>query len=1066
MDILTKNTTHGSVLVVGAGIAGMQAALDLAAMDFAVHLLDCSASIGGNMARLDKTFPTNDCSTCMIAPRMVACARHPQITIHTLAELIDVEGEPGRFQAHVRHHPRYVDPKVCIGCGLCVEKCPKKVPNAYNAGMDQRKAIHFVHSQAIPMVPSIDPATCIYFQKGRCRACEKVCPTQAVRFQDQAREQVLDVGAVILAAGYDLALVAQAGEYGHGRYANVVTSIEYERMLSATGPHGGEPQRPSDGRIPRSIAWIQCVASRDSARHRNFCSSVCCMAAVKQALITKEHHPDCEAVIFYLDIRAHGKDFDRYVLRARDRYGVRFIRSMLSQVVHDPRSGNLVIEYYDRLSLTHRQDEFDLVVLSAGMKPHREVLPLLSRLKLEQNLYGFVAPDLLRPSHSSRPGILVCGTLDGPKDIPESVTSASAAAAAAAALLQQLASNSPGMTEPDPDQSENPTDSERHQPPGTDQEPTEASQQNPNASEPQSANATLVKAESPPVTTALVAEDIQDLLQQPRIGVFICHCGRNIAGVIAVEALRDYALTLPHVVLAEHFLFTCSTATQAHMQDLISQHHLNRVVVAACSPRTHEPLFRETLERAGINKYLLEMANIRDQCSWVHAQDPKAATTKARDLIRAAAARATLLEPIIEVSSVVTPRALVVGGGLAGMTAALKLAEQGFGTVLVEKDAHLGGMARLIHRTLEGISPRDLAADLALRIENQPLVSLYRSTRIQTITGGAGRFTATLEQHGQELIEEVGAVIVACGGVPYQPVEYHYGQHPAVVTQLELEDRRFNDPDFRPKVTVMIQCIGSRRDDFPLCSRICCGAAVKNAIGIKERNPEAAVYVLYRDIRTYGFKEDYYKTARDSGVVFLPFDPETPPEVLADDSKLRIKTFDSGSQMDLIIDADLLVLSVGVRPHPGARELANKLKLPMMPEGFFLEAHPKLNPLEFSSSGIYLCGLAHSPRYLEESLAQAQGAAGRAAGLLRQRDIRSSGVIAIVDRSRCSSCLVCVRACPYRVPRIDREGISVIDARGCQGCGICASECPAKAISLQHYTDAQVIAQAHGMVAD
>lgn len=1014
MQSLYQSSDRHAVLVVGAGIAGMQAALDLAAMDLPVHLLECSATIGGNMARLDKTFPTNDCSTCMIAPRMVASARHPLISIHTLAELIDVEGRPGQFQAHMRHHPRYVDPKICIGCGLCVEKCPKKVPNAYNAGLDQRKAIHFVHSQAIPMVPAIDTAACIYFQKGRCRACEKVCPTKAVRLGDQIREEVLRVGAVILAGGYELALVAQAGEYGHGRYANVVTSIEYERMLSATGPHGGEPRRPSDDRNPRRIAWIQCVASRDSARHRNFCSSVCCMAAVKQALLTKEHHPECDAAIFFLDIRAHGKDFDRYVLRARDRYGVRFIRSMLSRLVQDPSNGNLVLEYYDRLSLNHRHEEFDLVVLSAGMKPHPQMLPLLSRLDLKQNPYGFIDPDPLRPSQSSRPGILVCGTLDGPKDIPESVASASAAASAAAVLLGGI-----------PQQQ---------------------------ASSPNDAMGTI--------TEGVPAPDVP-----PRIGIFICHCGRNIAGVIDVESLQEYALSLPDVVLAEHFLFTCSTSTQSQIQDLIGLHHLNRVVVAACSPRTHEPLFRETLERSGLNKYLLEMANIRDQCSWVHAQAPEAATAKARDLIRAAAARAALLAPIVEETSTVTPKALIIGGGLAGMTAALALADQGFQSVLVEKDSQLGGMAHLIHYTLEGLSPRDFAHERSRRVEHHPKISVYRNTRLEEITGGAGHFLATLAQEGKRVTEEAGAVIVACGGVPYEPAEYHYGKHPAVATQLELEDRLVRNPDFRPRVTVMIQCVGSRRDDFPLCSRVCCGAAVKNAIRIKQRQPDAAVYVLYRDIRTYGFKEDYYRIARDRGVVFLPFEPEAAPEVTIEDSKLQVRTFDSGSQMELLIDADLLVLSVGVRPHPEARDLAAKLKLPMMAEGFFLEAHPKLNPLEFSSSGIYLCGLAHSPRYLEESLIQAQGAASRATGLLRQREIRSSGVIAVVDRSRCSSCLVCVRSCPYRVPRIDKDGISVIDAQGCQGCGICVSECPAKAITLQHYTDAQILAQTQGIVA-
>ena len=1035
----TNSKFNETVLVIGAGIAGMQAALDLAAMNRPVVLLERAPAIGGNMPRLDKTFPTNDCSMCMISPRMVACARHPLIRTMTLSELMSLEGEPGRFVARIKQYPRYVDQGVCIGCGQCVEKCPKKVPNAYNADLDKRKAIYFVYPQAIPMVPSIDTETCIYFQKGRCRACEKVCPVQAVRLEDRSSELDLPVGAVVLAGGYELALVHGAGEYGHGRYPNVVTNLEYERMLSATGPHGGHPKRPSDGRKPQRVAWIQCVASRDPARNRNFCSSVCCMAAVKQALLTCEHDAEAEATIFYMDIRAHGKDFDRYVLRARDNYGVRLIPSMLSQVVQNPADQNLIVQYYNRRTLAHEEEGFDLVVLSAGMKPNESILPAIDRLGIEQNSYGFVVSDPERPGCTSREGIFVCGALDGPKDIPESVTGASAAAASAAAMLHMISDAQSSFMgyRTIADRASEPSEVSRT--PHSEQTEIQNTAADPHQRDSKHDHKT---AEAP-----------------PRIGVFICHCGRNIAGVIDVSALTDFARTLPHVAAAENFLFTCSTQTQDRIKELIAEHGLNRVVVAACSPRTHEPLFRETLQQAGLNKYLFEMANIRDQCSWVHAREPEAATNKARQLIQAAVARAILLEPLEDVVTRVSPRALIIGGGLAGMTAALSLADQGVLAIVVEKSARLGGVARDIYHTLEGLSPRRLAEQLARRVKTHRNIAVFTEATIAEIDGSAGHFKGAIKHNGDSIPVDFGAIVVATGGEPYRPTEYFYGEHPNVVTQLELEKRLSTDSDSAPQTTVMIQCVGSRCDEFPLCSRICCAAAVKNAIHIMEKNPAASVYILYRDMRTFGFKEEYYKKARDLGVMFIKFDLATSPEVQLTNRNLKVKVFDPASQLDLEIKPDLLALSVGVRPRPEAEQIAKMLKLPAMQEGFFLEAHPKLSPLDFSTAGIHLCGLAHSPRFTEETLAQASGAACRAAGLLLQKEIQTSGVVAEVKRDRCSSCLACVYSCPYHVPVMDSDGISFIDPRGCQGCGICAAECPAKAIVFKHYTDPQTIAQ-------
>jgi heterodisulfide reductase subunit A-like polyferredoxin len=714
---------------------------------------------------------------------------------------------------------------------------------------------------------------------------------------------------------------------------------------------------------------------------------------------------------------------------------------MLSQVVQNPGNANLLLEYYDRDTLEQRREEFELVVLSAGLKPSGSIEAVLQGLGIERNAYGFIASGGETPGASSREGIFVCGTLDEPRDIPESVASAGAAAMSAANLLNILRPG--GSAAPAP---------RREAPAGESEAGGEPGPLDEGPAAPPSGKVDLEADSAQPAPSTGPSP--------ARIAVFVCRCGKNIAGVLDVEALRDFALTLPKVVLAEECLFTCSTATQERIRSLVREHAIDRLVVAACSPRTHEPLFRETLRGAGVNKYLFEMANIRDQCAWVHAAEPENAFEKARNLIRGAVKRAALLEPLQDTSSAVTRRAMVVGGGLAGMTAALALADQGIPVLLVEKEERLGGLARGIRRTLEGLSPGRMAENLELRVRMHGNIDLSTKTEVTGLDGGPGNFAVSLGRNGAPPVPAtVGALIVATGGEPYQPSEYFHGEHPSVMTQLELERRLFTGQGAAPGTTVMIQCVGSRREDFGLCSRVCCAAAVKNAIRLLEGNPDASVYVFYRDIRTYGFKEEYYKKARDLGALFIKFEPEAPPEITLEEDQLKVRGFDSGAGMQIEILPDCLALSSGVRPSPSAANLAKILRVPVNLEGFFLEAHPKLSPLDFSSPGIYLCGLAHSPRFIEESILQAKGAACRAAGLLLQPEIHASGIVAEVNRKRCSSCLACVQICPYNVPKMDAEGISVIDPHGCRGCGICAAECPAKAIDFKHYTDAQLAAQ-------
>jgi heterodisulfide reductase subunit A len=995
----------GAVVVVGGGIAGIQASLDLADAGFYVYLVEKQPAIGGVMPQLDKTFPTNDCSMCIISPKLVDCANHRNIEILAPAEMVSLSGEPGRFTVKVRQHARYIDPEKCTACGLCAQKCPRKVKDDFNVGLGWRKAAFVRYPQAVPLKYAIDKIHCIYFDKCTCRACEKFCPSGAVDLDQEGRDLEVEVGAVILAPGFQPFDAGEKPEFGYDRYPDVVTSLEFERMLSATGPCGGQVKRPSDNAAPKKIAWIQCVGSRDASVGREYCSYICCMQATKQAIISREHDPEVMATVFFLDLRAQGKGFDRYYERAREVHGVRYLRSMVSRVTQDPSSGNLEITYVDEAG--HVQaEQFDLVVLSVGLVPHLAAKDLAATCGIATNQWGFAQNPPLELVATDQPGIFACGAFQAPKDIPETVSQASAAAAAAFNLLKDARGSK------------------------------------------------ITDTSYPP------EKDVS--LEPPRIGVFVCHCGHNIAGIVDVEALAEYARSLPGVVYADHFTFTCATDSLDNMRKIIEAQNLNRVVVAACSPRTHEGLFRENLRQAGLNKYLFRMVNIRDQNAWVHQQEPEKATVKAKDLLQMGVSRAAFLEPLEELPFNVTRQALVVGGGLAGMTAALTIADAGFKTYLVEKDEQLGGMARRLHYTLEGHQMQPYLANLIHEMEHHPGIQVLTGTKVLDFSGNVGRFKSTVESpRGRQEIE-YGAVIIATGGSEYKPTEYLYGQHEGVLTQLELEARLAGDPESLPQAprVVMIQCVGCREPEHQYCSRLCCGAAVKNALKLKELRPQSQVFVLFRDMRTYGFKELFYKQARDAGVQFCRFDADRKPEVAPASQGLSISVYDQNLQTHLTLAADYLVLSAAVRPNPGSQELAPVFKLPFDVDGFFLEAHLKLRPLDFATHGIFLCGLAHSPKYADEAVAQAQGAAVRAMGILSQAEMLVGGSIARVIPNSCARCLTCVRVCPYGAPMVEQPAeAAFIDPGKCLGCGLCTSECPMRAIELMHHREDQLTSE-------
>ncbi len=874
-----------------------------------------------------------------------------------------------------------------------------------------------------------------------CLQCVTACKKGAINHAALPTEEQLQVGAIILAPGYEVQAGELRGEYGYGIYPNVMTSLEFERLLSSTGPTASHVLRPSDGKVPRKIAFIQCVGSRTCSKGNAYCSSICCMYATKEALIAREHDAQIEPTIFYLDLRSYGKNFDKYVKAAREG-GVRYIRTMISSVREDPVSGNLRLKYAQGEAL--REEEFDLVVLAVGVKPPRDAADLAKITNIELNEYGFAATNPLNPVLTSQPGIFAAGAFQGPRDIPETVINASAAAAAAAT---QLAAG-------------------RNQ-----------------------------------LITPKIYPPERDVRGEPaRVGVFICRCGINIASIVDVPETLAYVQTLPGVVHAEEFLYTCSQDTIKHIQGVIEASRLNRVVVASCTIRTHQPLFRAALREAGLNQFLFEMANIRDQCSWVHRSEPALATQKAQDLIRMAVAKVKLHVPLQLTPIPVRPAALVLGGGIAGLTASLQLAQQGFKAYLVEREPVLGGGMRTLSCTEDGRDAQAYLDNVLNTVHAHPLIEVFTAGELVDFTGHQGHFTSTVKTPNGVRKLEHGVVLVATGGQPTEAnPRYGRGRDRRIISLTELEAKlaavaREQQGEqhaiageqhaiageqhvtageqlvtageqhatagevLGPWQEAVIVLCASAGSDLPYCSRTCCTQAISNAIRLKQHNPAGRVFVLYRDIRTYAFWERYYRLAREMGIIFLRYDGENLPQPqVGRNLSLTVPDLDAGIEWKL--KPDIIALAQGFGPATGAQELGMMLKVPLNEDGFFMETHAKLGPMDFPSSGLFLCGGAHAPKFVSEAISQAQGAVARAATILAKSHLMVGGVVAAVTPEKCAACLTCVRVCPYSVPKIGPDMVATIDAVQCHGCGTCVGECPAKAIELQHYTDAQMLAK-------
>lgn len=1026
-------------LVIGGGIGGMRAALDMADAGLKVYLIEQTPCLGGRVAQLGYMFPQHDCVLCRgtpdhgygctrpsISPAYIQHNQHPNIEILTSTRVVDIAGQAGEFTISLRQEPRYVDSLRCINCGYCAERCPVTLPDSYQRGMSQRKAAYKVSTRAAPDTYVIDKGP--YCEA--CNKCVEVCPSNAIDLNEQPRLMSIEVGAIILALGFKVFEPHGLEELGYGRYANVLHAMQYERLASRSGPTEGVVQRPSDGRFPKSIAWLQCVGSRD--QHNSYCSSICCMYGTKEAILAKERlgqEVDCS--IFLMEERAFNKEYSTYFAKARKEHGIRYLHCRVSDIREDPNSGDLLLRYAAPNGAI-QQERFEMIVLATGLQPPDSAHHFTEMLDIQLNQHGFCETHKFTPLQTTHSGVFVCGAFASPKEISETIIDASGAAAEVMRLLNNRL-NTHNFTRE---------------------------------------HAFLAKNDLPP------ERDVSS--EPPRVGLFVCTCGKTISKSLDLSNLVQLASSFPGVVRSELIDFACFPETVTRIRNQIQTNNLNRVVIAGCSNRTHDSLFQRMIRQAGLNPYLLELVNLRDQVSLVHNQQRHVANHKALEMVRVAVGRVNAAEPVHKQSYTTQPSALIVGGGLTGMTAALAIADSGYDVHLIERTNVMGGHLQNIYYVAEGDDPRRLGRDLINRVRAHQRISVYRRTEMANHGGHVGRFWADLRtSHTDGTIEtfriEHGVTILATGG--RETREHPWLDIPSVITQEDLEEIVVHRPEEIAALqdVVMIQCVRPE-GMMEYCSRVCCTNTMKNAIRIKLFNPNCRVTVLYKNIVTYGFREKYYTEARRLGVVFVRYTDDLPPQIeiarAGRSTRLQVRVRDLSLDRWLALPADLIPLSMSIAPAEGTHKLAKMLRLPLSTEGFFSEAQKKLRPMDFMREGIFLAGMAHYPKFIEESISHALAAAGRALTLLSQGTMHLGGVVAKVESDKCVGCLTCTRVCPFEIPQVVVEngrfgvgnlgGAARIDPAQCQGCGTCTGECPANAIQLIHYTDEQMMLQEIG----
>jgi len=947
---------------------------------------------------------------------MMDVGRHPNIETFTYSEVTGLTGQEGEFTATIRKNPRYVSEAECTGCGLCAKDCPVVVPNVFDQGLGARKAIYSPFPQAVPNTYTIDKENCLNDEFIVCGQCEKACEVGAIDYDMPPTDVEIEVSSVIVSSGFDTFDPYQMKLYGYGTSPNILTGMEFERLLNASGPTQGHILRPSDRKIPEKIVFVQCVGVRGEC-DRQYCSRFCCMNTVKDAMLALSHHDEIKEIqIMFSDIRAFGKGYEEFYQRSKEYPEINYFRGRPAKITTDSDSNDLVIHVENTATGRPEKVRADMVVLASAAVPSAGNKDLAEALAVELDAEGYfkVRYDEGNTLLSTRPGVLIAGCAKGPEDIPDCVAQASGAAAEAAGYVTE----------------------ERLEEEESDIEPLDTS-------------------------------------GPPRVGVFICHCGANIAGVVDVERLEEYAKTLPDVAFVTRDLFLCADSGQKQLQEIVSENKLNRVVAAACTPRTHEPVFRSTLERIGMNPFLFEMVNIRDQCSWVHTKEPEEATRRSMDQLRMGVAKARWLQPLHEDKIAVNRSVVVVGGGLAGIQAALRLSDQGIDTTLIEKSDSLGGRLKELYRLYpSNVKAADVLARKLDALEKSD-VKVLLETDIKGVSGFIGNF----EVETTKGFFKCGAVVIAVGADLHNPEgEHGYGKFPNVMTNLELEGYLKNDfknypGGGKPKRVLFIQCVGSRDPETnPACSRYCCAASVKQALALAESGAQSIV--LYRDMRTQGHSmEEMYRDARGAGVIFFRYPEDQRPKVTGGKRAERVSFHENlmGEEMEFEVDA--VVLAVAMRPfEEETARFREMLKGPRSPDGFMRERHPKLGPIETTVGGIFLAGTSQGPKDTSDVMAQASATAAKAAEIVCREEIGLEPTTVMVDEAACRACGQCVSICDFHAPQFVEAAPGVTVARVnealCKGCGTCAAWCPVQAIHAKHFTDKQIHAMLETMLTE